>query len=167
MTRVYRLRRLWKNRSNSLPAAPSAERALTAAGYRAHLSLMPSYCSNGLVAVLAAAVLLAGCQSSPTGPPAKRAGTSFKYGLGDGQTMATAVEVRTRSETEGGRLVLDWIRANYPGHTVQQQELIEQRGRAYNMVTIIGPGNIAQRVYFDISSYYVRFGSDGFPKPLS
>ncbi len=134
-------------------------------GYRAHLSRMPSNCRNGLIAVLAAAAILAGCKSSSTNPPARRAGTSFKYGLGDGQTMATAVEVRTRSETEGGRLVLDWIRANYPGYIVQQQELFEQRDRAYNMITIIGPGNTAQRVYFDISSYYRRLGGDGVPKP--
>ena len=130
---------------------------------------MPSYCHcrNGLVAVLAAAAFLAGCKSGPASPPAQRAGSNFRYGLGDGQTMATAVEIRTSSETEGDRLALDWIRANYPGYTVQHQDLIEQRDRAYNMITIIGPGNTAQRVYFDISSYYRRIGGDGFPKPLS
>jgi hypothetical protein len=122
---------------------------------------------TALIAALACAVLLAGCKSASTSPPAQRAGTNFKYGLGDGQTMATAVEIRTRSETEGGRLVLDWIRANYPGYTVQQQELIEQRDKAYNMITLIGPGNTARRVYFDISSYYRRIGTDSFPKPLS
>jgi hypothetical protein len=128
---------------------------------------MPSQCRNGFIAALAAAALLAGCKSSSASPPAQRAGTSFRYGLGDGRTMATAVEIRTRSETEGGRLVLDWIRANYPGYSVQQQQLIEQRDRPYNMITLIGPGNTAQRVYFDISSYYRRIGGDGFPKPLS
>jgi hypothetical protein len=130
---------------------------------------MPPRCRNGLIAVVAiiAAALLAGCKSGSPGPPAQRAGTNFKYGLGDGQTMATAVEIRTRSETEGGKLVLDWIGANYPGYTIEQQELIEQRDRAYNMITLIGPGNTTQRVYFDISSYYRRIGSEGFPKPLS
>ena len=128
---------------------------------------MTSFCRNGLIAALAATAFLPGCTSSSMSPPAHRAGTSFRYGLGDGQTMATAVEIRTSSETEGDRLALDWIRANYPGYTVQHQDLIEQRDRAYNMITIIGPGNTAQRVYFDISSYYRRIGGDGFPKPLS
>ena len=128
---------------------------------------MPCFCRNGFIALLATAALLGGCQTSSTGPPTQRAGMNFKYGFGDGQTMATAVEIRARSETEGGKLVRDWIRANYPGYTVQQQDLIEQRGRAYNMITLIGPGNIAQRVYFDISSYYRRMGDDSFPRSFS
>ena len=121
-----------------------------------------------LVALLAAATLSAGCKSpDPAGAPVAHNKTSFKYGLGDGHTMASAVEIRTRSETEGGRLLLDWIRSNYPGFTVQQQELIEQRDHAYNLVTIIGPGNTAHRVFFDISSYYRRIDNGSFPTPLS
>ena len=53
--------------------------------------------------------------------------------------MSTAVQIRTRSENDGGVLIRDWIKANYPGYTIQEQELIEQRDKAYNMITIIGP----------------------------
>jgi hypothetical protein len=111
-------------------------------------------------------LLLAACQSSPGtgGSPGRK---NFKYGTGDGQTMATAVEIRTRSEFEGGVMIKDWIRANYPGYTIQEQELMEQRDKAFNMITIISPSNTSQRVYFDISSYYRRMGSDTFPKPMS
>jgi hypothetical protein len=35
------------------------------------------------------------------------------------------------------------------------------------MITIIGPSNTSQRLYFDISTFYRRLGSDDFPKPLS
>jgi hypothetical protein len=118
------------------------------------------------IAMLAAAALLAGCASSPNAP-GPRARSSFKYGLGDGQTMATAVQIRTRSEAEGGVLIRDWIKANYPGFAIRQQELIEQRDRAYNMITIVGPGDQMQRVFFDISAFHRRFGNDTFPKPLS
>jgi hypothetical protein len=113
-------------------------------------------------------VLLAGCQSAtiptqtPTGPGTK----NFKYGQGDGQTMSTAVEIRTRSETDGGVLIRDWIKQRYPGYVIHQQELIEQRDKAYNMITIIGPNNTPQNVYFDISTYYRRVGNDEFPKPM-
>jgi hypothetical protein len=116
---------------------------------------------------LALTSLLGGCetQAAPSGPVAHPK-TSFKYGTGDGQTMATAVEIRTRSETEGGALVLDWIRANYPGFTIRDQQVIEQRGHAYNVITIIGPSNTTRTLHFDISSYYRRYGNDDFPKPL-
>ena len=121
-----------------------------------------------LIATLLTCIAVAGCQSatSTTNPaPANRA--NFKYGRGDGQTMSSAVQIRTRSENDGGVLIRNWIKANYPGYTIQDQELIEQRDKAYNMITIIGPGNTAQRIYFDISTYYRRIGNDDFPKPLT
>lgn len=121
-----------------------------------------------LIATLLTCIAVAGCQSatSTTNPaPANRA--NFKYGRGDGQTMSSAVQIRTRSENDGGVLIRNWIKANYPGYTIQEQELIEQRDKAYNMITIIGPGNTAQRIYFDISTYYRRIGNDDFPKPLT
>jgi hypothetical protein len=122
---------------------------------------------KAVAVALFACALFAGCQSTSTTTPAPPGKTNFKYGRGDGQTMTTAVEIRTRSETDGGVLIRNWIRANYPGYTIQEQELIEQRDKAYNMITIIGPSNTAQRVYFDISTFYRRIGSDTFPKPLS
>jgi hypothetical protein len=122
---------------------------------------------RSFVIALAGAALLAGCRSpnSPANPAAPNARGNFKYGLGDGQTMASAVEIRARSELEGGVLVRDWIKANYPGYTIQGQELIEQRDRAYNLITIIGPSNTPHGLYFDISSYYRRLGNENFPKP--
>jgi len=120
------------------------------------------------VACTALATLLTGCQSAAsTTSPAPPTRTNFKYGKGDGTTMTSAVQIRTRSETDGGLMIRNWIKANYPGYTIQEQELIEQRDKAFNMITIIGPSNTAQRVYFDISTYYRRIGNDTFPRPLS
>jgi hypothetical protein len=112
--------------------------------------------------------LLAGCQSATVPAPTERgpAAKNFKYGTGDGQTMSTAVEIRTRSETDGGIMIRDWIKTRYPGYTIQEQELIEQRDKAYNMITIIGPSNTPQSIYFDISTYYRRVGNENFPQPL-
>ena len=113
-------------------------------------------------------ILLAGCQSTTVTPTSTSpAARNFKYGLGDGQTMATAVEIRTRSENDGGVMIQEWIKQRYPGYTIQEQELIEQRDRAYNMITIIGPSNTPHSLYFDISTYYRRIGNDNFPRPLS
>ena len=121
-----------------------------------------------LIAALAAATLLAGCQgASTTNTPTAPGNKNFKYGTGDGQTMSTAVEIRTRSDTDGGILIKDWIRANYPGYTIQYQELIEERDHAYNMITIIAPDNSQRNVYFDISMYYRRIGNPNFPKPTT
>ena len=117
-----------------------------------------------LLIALAGALLLAACSASPStgGSPGRK---NFKYGTGDGQTMATAVEIRTRSEFDGGVMIKDWIRANYPGFTITEQELIEQRDKAYNMMTILGPNNTSHRVFFDISMYYRRNGNPEFPQP--
>src|SRR5688572_33466812 len=98
-----------------------------------------------ITAALITSLVLIACQSAGTTTNPQK--TNFKYGRGDGQTLASAVEIRTRSETEGGRLIRDWIRANYPGYTIQEQELTEQRDKAFNMITIIGPSNTAQRIY--------------------
>jgi hypothetical protein len=121
-----------------------------------------------ILAATLACVSLAGCKSATSttnpAPPNKQ---NFKYGRGDGQTMASAVQIRTRSETDGGLMIRNWIKANYPGYTIQEQELIEQRDKAFNLITIIGPSNTAQRVYFDISTFYRRIGNENFPKPLS
>jgi hypothetical protein len=124
--------------------------------------------NTSLITRMAASFLaclgLAACQSSGSSASPR---PNFKYGTGDGQTMASAVEIRTRSETQGGVMIRDWIKANYPGYTIQEQELMEARDKAYNMITIIGPNNTAQRVYFDISAFYRRLGNDSFPKPMS
>jgi predicted RNA-binding protein associated with RNAse of E/G family len=49
---------------------------------------------------------------------------------------------------------------------VHAQELIEQRDKAFNMITIYGPNNTATNIYFDISTYYRRIGNEQFPKPM-
>jgi hypothetical protein len=121
-----------------------------------------------ILAAALACACLAGCQTATsTTHPAPANKTNFKYGRGDGQTMASAVQIRTRSETDGGLMIRNWIKANYPGFTIREQELIEARDKAFNLITIIGPSNTAQRLYFDISAYYRRIGNDNFPRPLS
>jgi hypothetical protein len=117
------------------------------------------------LAVLSAGGLV-GCQST-TNSPGNPNPTNFKYGRGDGQTMSSAVEIRTRSEMDGGVMIRNWIKSNYPGFTIQEQQLIEQRDKAYNMITLINQDNSSKRVYFDISAFYRRLGNERFPKPMS
>ena len=103
------------------------------------------------------------------GPHRRRTGRkNFKYG-----TRRRADHVDRRGDPHAQRN--GWRRHDprldqgnvIPGFTIQEQELIEQRDKAYNMITIIGPSNTAQSIYFDISTYYRRIGNDNFPKPLS
>ena len=120
-----------------------------------------------MIAVLVACALAAGCQThSGAGPVNPTRTKSFKYSNTDGMTQATAVEVRTRSPTEGGVLMKDWIRANHPGYTITEQELIPDTmlRKMYNMVTIIGPSNTSKRVYFDVTQFYERVGGS-LPAP--
>ena len=127
-----------------------------------------------LITVLVGCALVASCQTgagnaNPNPSPTRT--KSFKYSNTDGQTQATAVEVRTRSPTEGGILIKDWIRANHPGYTITEQELIPDTmlRKMYNMVTIIGPSNTSRRVYFDVTHFYERVGGNlpenPFPSP--
>jgi hypothetical protein len=111
--------------------------------------------------------LLAACQSAGTGTGQQTTTKAFKYSTDDGSTLASAVEIRTRSETEGGVLIRDWIKANCPGYAIHDQELIEQRDKAFNMITLVDPNNVSRRVYFDISSFYRRLGNENFPRPLT
>ena len=122
-----------------------------------------------LITVVVACAIVAGCQTetgnaNPNPSPTRV--KSFKYSNTDGMTQATAVEVRTRSPTEGGVLIKDWIRANHPGYTITEQELIPDTmlRKMYNMVTIIGPDNGSKRVYFDVTQFYERVGG-GLPAP--
>jgi len=110
-------------------------------------------------AALLACALLAGCHSTPSGQASPHAGNkTFKYSTGDGSTMMSAVEIRTRSATEGGVLMKDWIRANYPGYTINEQELMrDARERVFNMITIIDGNNSSKRVYFDVTQFHRRY----------
>ena len=120
-----------------------------------------------MIAVLVACALAAGCETNSSAGPVNPTRTkSFKYSTTDGMTQATAVEVRTRSPTEGGTLMKDWIRANHPGYTITEQELIPDTmlRKMYNMVTIIGPSNTSKRIYFDVTQFYERVGG-GLPAP--
>jgi hypothetical protein len=112
-----------------------------------------------LVAALAAAALLAGCQGTSTGSPTPPGSKNFKYGTGDGETMSSAVEIRTPSNTEGSNLMRQWIRANYPGFTISEQELMRDAAlkKMYNMITIVDANNNAKRVYFDVTQFHRRY----------
>lgn len=115
-----------------------------------------------LTAALAACLILCACQSNGTSNPSPTRTKSFKYSNTDGQTMATAVEVRTYSGVEGGVLMKEWIKANYPGFAIQEQELMpnDVLKKMYNMVTIINTANTSKRVYFDVTQFYKRVGGN-------
>jgi len=106
-------------------------------------------------------VLLAACQSAANSPGATPANSkSFKYSTDDGSTMSSAVEIRTYSPTEGGILMKDWIRANYPGWTINEQEIQMDPNRktklVYNMITIIDGNNNSKRIFFNVTQFYTH-----------
>jgi hypothetical protein len=107
-----------------------------------------------------ALVLLVGCQSTNSSSGPKTANTkTFKYSTDDGMTKQSAVEIRTYSNTEGGVLMKEWIRANYPGFTIDQQELMRDEAlkKMYNMITIVDGNNNAKNVYFDVTQFHRRY----------
>ena len=107
-----------------------------------------------------AVVLLSACASSPNASGPKKTNTkTFKYSTDDGSTKSSAVEIRTPSNTEGGVLIKEWIRANYPGYTIDSQELMRDEAlkKMYNMITIIDGYNNAKKIYFDVTQFHRRY----------
>ena len=115
-------------------------------------------------------VLLAACASDPNAATAKPTRTkSFKYSTDDGSTKQSAVEIRTPSNTEGGVLIKEWIRANYPGYTIDSQELMRDEAlkKMYNMITIIDGYNNAKKIYFDVTQFHRRYEDELPNEPTS
>jgi hypothetical protein len=95
-------------------------------------------------------LLVAGCvpPDSPTASP-----TAASAEVKEGSSFETAIVIRAPNTQTGVPAEYAWLKANRPGWTFVQQELVEHKGRPYDILTI-RKGGQTERVFFDITSFF-------------
>ena len=93
------------------------------------------------------AVFLAGLLTLALYPPA-RADTA------DGATTETAILVQASNEFEGVDAEYGYIQDHYPGWQHAQQSLIQDNGKIFDRIEIVGPDGIRKTLYFDITDWF-------------
>jgi|WetSurMetagenome_2_1015567.scaffolds.fasta_scaffold11907_4 hypothetical protein len=70
--------------------------------------------------------------------------------------MDKALVVREKTESTGVAAEYRWLAAHYPGYEMNQQSLLLEKGRPYDLLEIVDAGGSAHSVYFDISGFFGR-----------
>jgi hypothetical protein len=96
-----------------------------------------------------AAVLLAGCASTP----AQRPTTSPRVAR-DGNSMASAVVIQAPDESTGVAAEYQWIADRFPGYTRGGQALLNKDGRFYDTLDITTSSGEHKTFYFDITNFF-------------
>jgi hypothetical protein len=72
----------------------------------------------------------------------------------DGATTETAITVPASNEFEGVDAEYGYIQDHYPGWHHEQQSLIQENGKVYDRIEIVGPDGIHKSIYFDITDWF-------------
>ena len=108
------------------------------------------------VLLLACAIVVGGCQSTPAEKSPKQAAETVN-GLGvrggDGSSIARAVEILAKTASEGVPAEYAWIRMKYPGAKPSGTELIASHGKYYDAIHFVTAEGNDMTVYFDITKY--------------
>jgi hypothetical protein len=74
---------------------------------------------------------------------------------GDGSTQKTAIKILgARSDAEGVDAEYRYLDKNYPSWVFDQQTLILDEDRQYDIMAIILPDGSRKEVWFDITEFY-------------
>lgn len=81
-----------------------------------------------------------------------------KFAGGDGGSCSSAVEIRGVSdERMGVQAEHAWLGQHYPGHTMNNQALIDCNGKKADRVGITTSDGTKRDVYFDISEFFGKY----------
>jgi hypothetical protein len=72
----------------------------------------------------------------------------------DGATLETAIIVPAGNEFEGVDAEYGYLQDHYPGWLHEQQSLIQDNGKVYDRIEIVGPDGIRKTIYFDITGWF-------------
>ena len=72
----------------------------------------------------------------------------------DGATTETAIVVQASNEFEGVDAEYGYLQDHYPGWQHEQQSLIQENGKVYDRIEIVGPDGIRKSIYFDITDWF-------------
>src|SRR6185369_11601937 len=115
--------------------------------------------SRAMKTLLAALLALAAVLAVPTyaevkEPPAKagKAPAGVKYEGGDGSSMEKAVIIKgAKNEQVGVDAEYAWLAKKYPGYKTNQQALMGDKGKKYDMLSVTTADGKKIEVYFDIT----------------
>ena len=96
---------------------------------------------------------------SPIPPTTAEPVAVTKVGSGaDGETCEDAVVITgVRGELDGVRAEYSWIAERYPGYRVNQQALLMDKGRYFDLITFTTAGGETKETCFDITEFYGKF----------
>ena len=75
----------------------------------------------------------------------------------DGTSFEKAIVIQEKGETAGVAAEYKWIRDNYPGSKNEQQSLMYNNKKPYDVLTIKTSDGTEKKIYFDISNFYRKF----------
>lgn len=89
------------------------------------------------------------CVTFATAAPA-----AVTFAGGDGSSAAKAIViVGATDETEGVASEYDWIAKNRPDAVFLQQKLLQDKGKAFDLM-ILQSGGAKEEIYFDIADFF-------------
>jgi hypothetical protein len=104
--------------------------------------------------LFALATALVACHLGAGAPEHAALTGGARYSGGDGATLEHAVIISGATELTSIDAEYAWLHQHVPGAKVTRQELITQRGRAYDRLDVTLPQGDAKSFYFDISGGY-------------
>lgn len=75
----------------------------------------------------------------------------------EGLSFKTAVFVTEKSEMTGPKWEYQWIKQHYSDYKVNEQALVYQGNKPYDIITIQFSNEKILKLYFDISNYFGKF----------
>jgi hypothetical protein len=82
----------------------------------------------------------------------------IRYLGGQGATCNDAVQiVGARGEFDGVRAEYDWVGARFPGYRMNQQALLMNNGRSFDLLAFTTASGDEVEVCFDITSFYGKW----------
>ena len=79
------------------------------------------------------------------------------YSGGDGTTMAKAVVINGADESTGLDAEYAWLATHFPGYKMQDQLLMNNKGKTYDALKITTNGGKELTVYFDITGFFGKW----------
>lgn len=108
------------------------------------------------IIVLSVLLLMAACQSVSPRPSAQT--SPVQMSEASGESIETAVVVDASNEQAGVEAEYRWLRAHFPGSSIEGQSLLTPPGdRVFDRFEIKLPDGGKRQIYFDISKYFGKF----------
>lgn len=105
-----------------------------------------------LFAALLSMTSLAANAYEPTPPP--KPPTVIKYAGGNGSSIENAVVILGADEMSGVRAEYSWLDKHFPGWKGENQSLLSQKGKDYDVMDFTLPDGSKHTIYFDITDYF-------------